>query len=183
MELILPTIDHKQAAWDYRQEHIDCEETHIHGSGGLIHAEDYESWLGKITNMRTAIQTEWVNGSTYFAFIDNRIVGTIQVRHTLNDYLLKYGGHIGYGVRPSERRKGYASQMLVLALDKYRELGIDKALVTCDKNNIGSAKTILKNGGIFENEYAEENGNIVTIHQRYWITVFCKKFNTIAITN
>ena len=163
---MFPTIEHKQAAWQYRQEHIDSNESHIHGSGGLIRAEDYESWLDKITNAQTAAQTGWVNCSTYFAFVDDEIVGTVQIRHTLNNSLINSGGHVGYGVLPSERRKGYGAKMLTLALEKCRNLSIEKALITCDKGNIGSARTILKNGGVLENEYTEENGNIV---QRYWI--------------
>ena len=168
MEFVFPTIEQKQAAWEYRQEYIDYGELHIHGSGGFIRADDYESWLEKITGAQTAAQTGWVNCSTYFACIDDKIVGTVQIRHTLNGSLLKEGGHIGYGVRPSERRKGYASLMLTLALVRCRDLGIDKALITCDKGNIGSAKTAVKNGGVLENEYAQENGNII---QRYWITL------------
>lgn len=109
-----------------------------------------------------------VPATTYFAFYENRIVGNIQIRHYLNDYLLSTYGHIGYGVRPSERRKGCATQMLALALDKYREIGVDRVLLSCDKNNIGSIKTVLKNNGIFDMEFTEENGNIV---QQYWITL------------
>lgn len=81
----------------------------------------------------------------------------LYIRHELNDYLLQYGGHIGYGVRSSQRRK--------LALPIAKELGINKAPITCDKNNIGSAKTIMNNGGILENEVGNEN----EITQRYWI--------------
>jgi predicted acetyltransferase len=109
-----------------------------------------------------------VTGSVYFAIVDGKIVGTIAVRHYLNDSLLKSGGHIGYGIRPSERRKGYGTKMLALALNKCRDFGIEKALVTCDKDNIASAKTAMRNGGILENEVTEDNGNIV---QRYWITL------------
>ena len=168
LQLVFPTIEHKQAAWEYRQEHIDNGEPWIHGSGGLIKAEYYESWLEKVTSQQALTPSDKVLGTTFFAMVGGRIVGTIQVRHTLNDSLLKSGGHIGYGVRPSERRKGYATKMLTLALKKCGELGIEKALVTCDKGNIASAKTIIKCGGMFENEFTEENGNIVL---RYWITL------------
>lgn len=89
----------------------------------------------------------------------------IDIRHRLNEYLLQFGGNIGYSVRPSQRRKGYATEMLALALEECRKLGIDRALVTCDKTNIGSAKTIQKNGGVLENEVLE--GDRIT--QRYWI--------------
>ena len=168
MELLFPTMEHKQAAWEYRQEHIDCGENHIHGSSGFMKADDYESWLEKITWNKTVATPDWVTGSVYFAIVDGKIIGTIAVRHYLNDSLLKSGGHIGYGIRPSERRKGYGTRMLALALEKCRELKIEKVLITCVKENIGSAKTILKNGGVLENEIAEENGNIM---QRYWITL------------
>lgn len=95
----------------------------------------------------------------------NIFVGAVNIRHELNEGLLKTGGHIGDGIRPSERRKGYATAMIALALDECRKLGINKVLMCCDKDNIASAKSIIKNGGVLENE-VEENGHI---EQRYWI--------------
>ncbi|HBP25488.1 MAG TPA: GNAT family N-acetyltransferase [Acholeplasmatales bacterium] len=91
----------------------------------------------------------------------------IDIRHRLNDYLFRLGGNIGYSVRKSERRKGYAKAMLGLALEKCRKLGLERVLVTCYKDNLASAKTILANGGVLENEIVESTG----ITQRYWITL------------
>ena len=82
----------------------------------------------------------------------NRILGAVDIRHRLNENLLYGGGHIGYGVRPSERRKGYATKMLSLALKVCETIEIPNVLITCSKNNIGSAKTIIKNGGILGSE-------------------------------
>ncbi|NOW05617.1 putative acetyltransferase [Clostridium beijerinckii] len=96
---------------------------------------------------------------------DGHLIGMIDIRHRLNDYLLNFGGHIGYSVRKSERRQGYATEMLGLALKECVKLGIKKVLITCNKNNIGSAKTIVNNNGILENEVDE--GNRIT--QRYWV--------------
>jgi predicted acetyltransferase len=78
------------------------------------------------------------------------------IRHTLNEALMKRGGHIAYGVRPTERGKGYANEILHLGLEKLDELGVDKALLTCDKSNLASVKTIQHNGGILENEYYDQ---------------------------
>jgi len=89
MELVFPTIEHKQAAWDYRQEYIDYGESHIHGSSSFTKADDYESWLKKITWNKTEATPDWVTGSVYFAVVDGKIIGTIAVRHYLNDSLLK----------------------------------------------------------------------------------------------
>jgi len=175
LTLVIPTLEHKKAAMQFRQEWLDIEPgQRIHGSWGFQNTkyENYEVWLNDIENLRNgqSNNTDFRNipATTYFAVYNDKIVGTIQLRHTLNDYLSKHGGHIGYGVRPSERRKGYAAKMLALALDECKKLGIKKVLVTCDKNNIGSARTIQKNGGVLENETTDENGGI---YQRYWIDV------------
>ncbi len=110
----------------------------------------------------------FVPGTTWFYVNDaGRILGALNLRHRLNEYLLATGGHIGYGVRPSERRRGYASQMLALALEEAKKMGIPKVLITCDKENTGSARTIQKNGGVLENEVPEEG----RITQRYWIAL------------
>lgn len=108
-----------------------------------------------------------VPDSTFFCLDEERkvIVGAVNIRHYLNESLLLNGGHIGDGVRPSERRKGIATKMIALALDECRKLGIEKVLMVCDKENIASAKGIQHNGGILENEV--EVGGVV--EQRYWI--------------
>ncbi|MCL1830729.1 MAG: GNAT family N-acetyltransferase [Oscillospiraceae bacterium] len=169
MELILPSITHKQKALEYIQEYLDIGDRHIHGSGGLIVIPNYERWLEYVTVMNSDTPPEGlVRATTYFAVVDKKIIGTIQIRHTLSDELLCSGGHIGYSVLPSERMKGYATRMLAAALDICRQLGISKVLITCDKYNIASAATIKRNGGVFENELIEPDGNIVG---RYWITL------------
>lgn len=95
----------------------------------------------------------------------NIVVGAVNIRHYLNEDLLRNGGHIGDGVRPSERRKGIAIKMISLALEECRKLRISKVLMVCDKDNIGSAKSIINNGGILENEIICDG----VIEQRYWI--------------
>ena len=110
----------------------------------------------------------WVPDSVFFLLDDttDRLLGAVDIRHYLNDALLKDGGHIGDGIRPSERRKGYATKMISLALDECRKLGIDRVLIVCNKENIGSAKSIIRNGGILENEITGSDGDVM---QRYWI--------------
>ena len=108
-----------------------------------------------------------VPDSTFFCLDEERniIVGAVNIRHYLNESLLLNGGHIGDGVRPSERRKGIATKMIALALDECKKLGIERVLMVCDKENVGSAKSIQNNGGILENEI-EVDG---VVEQRYWI--------------
>lgn len=110
-----------------------------------------------------------VPDSTFFCLDLDRdlFVGAVNIRHELNEGLLLNGGHIGDGVRPSERRKGIASQMIGLALEECARLGISKVLMVCDKGNIGSAKSIQKNGGVLENEILVDG----VVEQRYWITL------------
>jgi predicted acetyltransferase len=109
-----------------------------------------------------------VASSTYF-LVNNagRIVGAVNIRHELNDYLFNIGGHIGYGIRPSERGKGYAKRMLALALEAARELGLERVLVSCHELNRASARTILANGGVLEDVRVDpSDGERI---ERYWI--------------
>lgn len=110
-----------------------------------------------------------VPDSTFFLYDSKRniFIGAVNIRHYLNESLLLNGGHIGDGIRPSERRKGYATKMISLALAECKILGIKKVLMVCDKENIGSRKSIINNGGILENEIVVNN----VVEQRYWITL------------
>ena len=110
-----------------------------------------------------------VPDSTFFCLDEDRdiMVGAVNIRHYLNEALLQSGGHIGDGVRPSERRKGIATQMIGLALQECKKLGIDRVLMVCDKDNVGSAKSIMKNGGVLENEVVVDG----CVEQRYWIAL------------
>ena len=109
----------------------------------------------------------FVPDSTLFCLDEERdiFVGAVNIRHNLNDSLLLNGGHIGDGVRPSERRKGVATKMIDLALKECKKIGIDKVLMVCDKENIGSTKSIQNNGGILENEVIVDE----IVEQRFWI--------------
>lgn len=105
---------------------------------------------------------------TVFWLVDqDKYIGRVSVRHFLNDHLLKVGGHIGYDIRPMERRKGYGTLILRLVLPKAKALGIEKALLTCDETNIASRKIIEKNGGVLENRVPNPNGGPDKL--RFWI--------------
>lgn len=172
LQLVFPSMENKKEVLEYLEEHFRNGEMHISGGGSIESYDEYEKWLEKIQKDTNLIQEDpsRVTSTQYLAISkqDKGLVGMIQIRHELNEYLLNYGGHIGYSVRPSQRRKGYAKEMLKLALEKCKQLKINKVLVTCNKNNIGSAKTIKANGGILEDERKIKNGEIT---QRYWISI------------
>jgi predicted acetyltransferase len=98
-----------------------------------------------------------------------RCVGRVSIRHRLNDWLAQIGGHIGYGVRPSERKKGYATEILGQALTIAKMIGIDRALLTCDDTNLGSIRTIERNGGALEMKVLDPVQNV--LKRRYWIAL------------
>lgn len=109
-----------------------------------------------------------VPDSMLYAFLDGKIVGRSSIRHELNDHLMKIGGNIGYAVATPYRNKGIATEILKQSLAYCRdELKLDRVLITCDDDNIGSIKTILKNGGVFENQVL--NKGKTTHTNRYWI--------------
>jgi predicted acetyltransferase len=152
--------------YDFINEWENAQEDIVPYAARLLDM-DYKKWLERTYEIET-VNTSFVPAHTYFLVLENKkIIGAINIRHFLNDYLFNFGGHIGYGVRPSERRKGYASLMLSMALPIAKELGINKILIACDKDNAGSAKTIINNGGVLENEVTGDG----EITQRYWIEV------------
>ena len=170
IELVRLTTEHKEQLFDMLTEwKRDIIENHTDMSPWKIWANDFHNFEYYIEHLDTKENDEngWVPDTTLFCLDKDRniFVGAVNIRHVLNDALLRTGGHIGDGVRPSERRKGYATAMIALALEECKKLGIKKVLMTCDKNNIGSAKAIIRNGGVLENEI-EEDGHI---EQRYWI--------------
>ena len=148
---------------------LDQEMNHTNHSPWAIFKNDYHDFDYYLEHLEMKEAKDGKVPDSVFFLLDeerNILLGAVNIRHYLNDYLLQYGGHIGDGIRPSERRKGYATEMIRLALLECKKLGIDKVLMVCDKSNIGSAKSIIKNGGILENEFVDEDGEI---NQRYWI--------------
>lgn len=168
--LIYPDKSYKDKAIEYLNE-FSLYNSEINGSGGLDRYEDYNEWLIKVENDLDIpnIPEDRVPANTYF-FVrtsDDKILGMINIRHKLNEFLQNEGGHIGYSIRPTERKKGYGSLMLKLGLEKCREINLNKVLITCDKSNIASAKVIQNNNGILENEiYSKTFSEVI---QRYWI--------------
>ncbi|MEN6315340.1 MAG: GNAT family N-acetyltransferase [Clostridiaceae bacterium] len=167
--LVKPSIEYIDEICSYRQEFFD-DDGHFNGDSGLRKFEDISAWIEQCRLMEhkeTIPKTDWVEADQYMLVCEgeHRILGMINFHHYLNDYLAEYGGHIGFGVRPSERKKGYAKAMLALCLERCRETGLDKVLITCDERNEGSRRTILSCGGVFERT-ANEGGKKL---ERYWI--------------
>ena len=168
--LVYPSKEYETRAFQYIEEFLEYN-SEINGTGGLDRYDNYDEWLQKLERDLDIpnIPESRVPANTYFLVgaSDNKIVGMINIRHKLNEFLLNEGGHIGYSIRPTERGKGYATLMLKLGLEKCRELKLDRVLITCDKANIASAKVIKHNNGILENEvYSETFSEVI---QRYWI--------------
>lgn len=111
-----------------------------------------------------------VPDSMLYAFLDGKIIGRSSIRHELNDYLLNFGGHIGYAVATPFRQRGFATEILRQSLEYCRDiLKLERVLLTCDEDNVGSIKTIVKNGGVFENKVLNAGKPVHT--DRYWINL------------
>lgn len=167
--LILPTVELESQFREMLQDwNFNNEELSPWTIG--LDTSDFKKYVNTLTNASKGMGLEGlqVPHSSFWLIDENQnILATSNLRHTLNEKLWITGGHIGYGVTPSARRKGCATKILELTLLEAKKIGIDKALVTCSKSNVGSAKSILKNGGEFWKETPMKN----RITQYYWITL------------
>ncbi len=169
LKLVHPDLKYTDQIKAYRDDFFKAGE-HMHGGVGLHDSESIGHWLKACLDNQSekTVHPGRVPNTVFLAIDESgRLVGMINIRHRLNTYYEHFGGHIGYGVRPSERKKGYATEMLSLALKEALKLGLEKVLITCSTHNVGSAKTIVKNGGVLENEVFDPHDQTMT--QRYWI--------------
>lgn len=162
MKFVFPCQEYEQKAIEYIQEFHDHASA-INGTGGLdgfLEKSTYASWLLKIQkDIDIAnIPDDRVPALTYFYVreTDDTIVGMINIRLALNDFLRNEGGHIGYSIRPTERRKGYATKMLRETLEFCRIIGLHNFIITCDQSNPASASVIKNCGGILDAEFYSE---------------------------
>ena len=132
--------------------------------------EDFADFIHMLDNYEKAnVDKQYASQTSYFVVDENdRLIGGASIRHYLTTDGYNYGGHIGYGVRPSERRKGYGTQILKLALDEAKALKIYKVLLVALETNIGSNKVIQNCGGIFENQIKDSDNSVIN---RYWINI------------
>jgi len=169
LELILPTNDYKVQIEKYKQDMLDAQSS-MDGCGSL-REDDFDTWLQKCNDWKDGknLPDGFVPSTQYICIrkSDNKVIGMFQIRHTLSDFLLNYGGHAGDSIAVDERNKGYGKKLLALGLAKCQELGINKVLLTCKDTNIASRKCIIANGGQYEDTKTIKDQNINI--ERYWI--------------
>ena len=176
MMLVEPTMAYDAQIQAYRREFLSTEGS-MDGCGSLRRFDETQDWIDQVESLKREETTPpGLVPSTQYIYVresDGKIVGVIQIRRRFNEFLEKYGGHIGYSVCPSERRKGYATQMLRRVLPVCRALGIERVLISCLEGNEGSRRTILNNGGVYESTvYCAERDIRL---ERYWIDLSDRK--------
>ncbi|MBO9626875.1 MAG: GNAT family N-acetyltransferase [Microbacterium sp.] len=174
IELISPTTDFFDS-WAEAVAEFDGD--HIDGSGTQAPVTPDRATLDALiekARMLADTSAELPEGAVYndlyWLVDDGEVVAFLSFRHTLNEWLREAGGHIGYAVRPSRRRQGYATAALALGLERAREIGLDRVLVTCDDDNVGSYRTIENAGGVLQ-DVSDQTERGHALLRRYWITL------------
>ncbi|SEC26034.1 GNAT family N-acetyltransferase [Microbacterium hydrocarbonoxydans] len=174
IELTRPTTD----LFDSWAEAVaEFGESHIDGSGLQAPVTPDRATLDALIEKATLLADttadlpdDAVHNDLYWVVDDGEVVGFLSFRHDLNEWLREAGGHIGYSVRESRRRRGYASAALRLGLERAREIGLDRVLVTCDDDNVGSYRTIEGADGVLQ-DVSDQSARGHAMLRRYWITL------------
>ncbi len=158
LNFILPTERNRDDVLSFYEE-IEAVGGECIGAGGC---KSYDRWLTEMRNRRTGknLPGGYVRENFYLCYEGSRLIGVFSLKFELTEFLLHYGGHIGYATRPSNRGRGLAVQMLKQGLELSRELGFDRILCVCDSGSYASEGVILKNGGVFENELYDPDENV-----------------------
>jgi len=160
ISLLRPSKILESQAKEFRNEFFEHGEKEINGGGLFDKIDSFDEWLEKVSKniSKDTVDKNWIVTDTFFAIreYDKKIIGIIDFRHELNDFLKDFG-HCGYSVRPSERKKGYATEMLKQVIEIARQIGLKEFQLSCKKNNIPSVKTITKNDGIYCRSFQYNN--------------------------
>lgn len=166
IEFVKPTLEHKKEAMEFKKSFLDAGEKVINGSEMLDCMESYEEWLAHITMNASAetVNPDWVVTDTFFVLDKNRkIVGIVDFRHELKGFLVDFG-HCGYSVRPEERNRGYATEILGDIIKIAKEQGLDSINISVERSNVPSVKTIIKNGGKYKRSF-EFQGEFADVYE------------------
>lgn len=168
MTLESPTLADKEELLQLQADFQRNNEI-MHGDSYLSETPRFEDWLALqvILADEALLPEDRVAGVTLLVKYQEKIIGIVNLRYWLNDYLLHFGGHIGYSLKAEYRNKGYGTELLALVLKVARKKGINPILITCDVENVGSARVIEKNGGVLENIVIEPESKRQV--KRYWI--------------
>ena len=162
--LISPIADLRDAFVAMAAEFADDDEPRY-----MVEAKEFTAYVAGLRARETGrgLAAGWVPDSHFWLVDEGRILGGSRLRHRLTSALAREGGHIGYDVRPSERRKGYGTLLLRLTLERATAIGIDRVRITCDANNAPSVRVIEKNGGVLDGEVVStRSGKLI---RQYWI--------------
>ncbi|WP_158006629.1 GNAT family N-acetyltransferase [Floricoccus penangensis] len=173
--LVKPSMDYARQILDYKVEYSDSHSSYIFGSSELTKFESISEWLeylypSELIDEKDDSDENSIPHVQYLAVrkSDDKLIGLVNLRLDLNDFLEKYIGNVGYSVRPSERRKGYASKILKLIFEEAYLYDLKKLLLVCNEDNIASIKTIEKNGGILEDIVINYDNKL---QKRYWVNL------------